>query len=673
MTAEPTRAPRLTPAKRLAFALVPVVALALLLEGVLWVAGVEPACEAHDPFQGFATTIPHFVESPDGMVRVAETRRDSLAAAPFPARKPNGVHRIVCLGGSTTYGRPFDDRTSFPGHLRAMLAETAGEDRCEVINAGAIAYASYRVTGVLRELAGYEPDLFVIYTGQNEFLESRTYREILETSDLLRGAAGWLHRTRTMTLFHRIAGTPPAGRAAIPDGVQFTGVDEIGPDAYSRDDPWRERVIDGFRGRLREMSSLAQESGARVLWVVPASNLADFAPFRSEPGPGRAPTDPAQTSRAAALLDAGRYAEALAIVEPASNGDPRHAGLHFLRGRALRGLGRIDDSRVAFLRAVEEDIVPLRALQEIAESIRREAEATGALLVDFEAILAARTPDGIVGEPDFVDHVHPSVEANEALARAIVEKLASEGLPPDASPLDENALQRARSRIAAAMDREYQAGELQKLAVVLQSVGQPSAALRRAGEALALTGPTVQGLLALGSIHQVQGNLDAAAAEFDRVIELAPENADARCRLGIVARLRGRTDEAAGHFRRALEADPAFEPAHSHLGVLLAGRGDLFEARRHFEEAVRLAPHSSEAHGNLGLVLARQDRPGPAELSYREALRLDPANHTARLNLALLLEAAGRVDEAALELRFVLTADPGHAGAREALDRFERP
>ena len=50
----------------------------------------------------------------------------------------------------------------------------------EVINAGGISYASYRVALVVKELAAYAPDLFVVYSGHNEFLERRTYSDTLD-------------------------------------------------------------------------------------------------------------------------------------------------------------------------------------------------------------------------------------------------------------------------------------------------------------------------------------------------------------------------------------------------------------------------------------------------------------------------------------------------------------
>ena len=121
----------------------------------------------------------------------ASARRSTTSGS---RHKPPGTYRIVCLGGSATYGRPFFDHTSFAGWLRAFLPKADPSRNWEVINAGAISYASYRVKGLMAELARYEPDLFIAYMGHNEFLERRTYAGVFETPGLVRDAAGLASR-----------------------------------------------------------------------------------------------------------------------------------------------------------------------------------------------------------------------------------------------------------------------------------------------------------------------------------------------------------------------------------------------------------------------------------------------------------------------------------------------
>ena len=127
------------------------------------------------PDAGFTPQVPHFhVETNaagEALVTVVPNKRESVNDQTFPRHKKPGTYRIVCLGGSATYGRPFFDHTSFAGWLRAFLPKADPSRKWEVINAGAISYASYRVKGLMAELAQYEPDLFIAYMGHNEFLE----------------------------------------------------------------------------------------------------------------------------------------------------------------------------------------------------------------------------------------------------------------------------------------------------------------------------------------------------------------------------------------------------------------------------------------------------------------------------------------------------------------------
>src|SRR5690606_27658253 len=119
-----------------------------LSEGVLALVGVKPLSRTEDPYFGFAAGQPLFLKrmAPDG-VEVYETNPVKLSHfnfQSFPAKKQPGTFRIFTLGGSTTYGHPWRDSTSFSGWLRELLAgiDTAagGPRRFEVINAGGISY-----------------------------------------------------------------------------------------------------------------------------------------------------------------------------------------------------------------------------------------------------------------------------------------------------------------------------------------------------------------------------------------------------------------------------------------------------------------------------------------------------------------------------------------------------
>ncbi len=253
---EPQAPPRakLSLRKKLIFSLITVSTVLALLEVGLALLGVEPALYQADPYVGFSTYVPLFVErkAADGSTQLvtAKNKIRLFNRQEFPKKKPSGSYRIFSVGGSTTNGRPYDDATSFSGWLREYLNATCDERQWEVVNAGGVSYASYRVALLMEELIRYEPDLFIIYTGHNEFLEDRTYGDIKETSATVQWISTLASRSRCATLIgNAVRGVsswgsePPAPQTVLPDEVVTLLDKSVGPSDYTRDDAQREKVL----------------------------------------------------------------------------------------------------------------------------------------------------------------------------------------------------------------------------------------------------------------------------------------------------------------------------------------------------------------------------------------------------------------------------------------------
>ena len=82
--------------------------------------------------------------------------------------KPDGVYRIVAVGGSTTYSVDVDDfRESYPHYLAERL--TSAGMGVEVINAGVGGYSSYQnLINIQFRILPLQPDLLIIYQGIND-------------------------------------------------------------------------------------------------------------------------------------------------------------------------------------------------------------------------------------------------------------------------------------------------------------------------------------------------------------------------------------------------------------------------------------------------------------------------------------------------------------------------
>jgi len=87
----------------------------------------------------------------------------------FPAAKPAGEFRIVCLGGSTTYTSFVDDPAgSYPAQLERSLRDS-GCENVRVINAGCQGWSSWEsLLGFELRVLDLEPDLAIVYHGVND-------------------------------------------------------------------------------------------------------------------------------------------------------------------------------------------------------------------------------------------------------------------------------------------------------------------------------------------------------------------------------------------------------------------------------------------------------------------------------------------------------------------------
>jgi hypothetical protein len=84
--------------------------------------------------------------------------------------KPSGTFRIVCLGGSSTYGHgPSSDEATWPARLEARLRAARPERSLDVVNGGCRGYSTFESLGNYAfRLSDLEPDLVLIYHTVND-------------------------------------------------------------------------------------------------------------------------------------------------------------------------------------------------------------------------------------------------------------------------------------------------------------------------------------------------------------------------------------------------------------------------------------------------------------------------------------------------------------------------
>ena len=89
---------------------------------------------------------------------------------PEISAKKAGVHRIICLGASTTYGDKLDYADTYPAMLQKQLDSRYGPGKYEVINAGVPGLDLKQIIPLVKaEVISLQPDTVVLMSINNNF------------------------------------------------------------------------------------------------------------------------------------------------------------------------------------------------------------------------------------------------------------------------------------------------------------------------------------------------------------------------------------------------------------------------------------------------------------------------------------------------------------------------
>jgi len=334
--------------------------------------------------------------------------------------KPRGVFRILCLGGSPTFGWGEPYEKSYSGRLETMLR--ADGLQAEVINAGMIGYSSHQGKQLLKnELLDLDPDLIFVAYVINDVDRYRFYRsnglpdrDLAPENAALTGLLNLVDRSSFARLYGNLLGRILGGRGA----VQGRPVEIYRPMSV-RVPP------EDYRANLGEIVESTAGRGARTIFIKMPVNL----PIASDPPDELAGKAEALRARGTALAEKGECEEALPLLEQATAIDPFLSEAHYFIGTCRLRLGRGDEARKAFDEAMKSESYRCGrdGLQynAIMEEVARER---GLEWVDVAATFRGVTDRYLFLDPDD-DPIHPNAEGHEIIARELYEKLNKGSLP----------------------------------------------------------------------------------------------------------------------------------------------------------------------------------------------------------------------------------------------------
>jgi tetratricopeptide (TPR) repeat protein len=676
--------------KNILFTLIIVASFFVGTEFVLALAGVRPVLLTEDPLVGFSGNVPQFVETSraDGtdVLITAENKLTLFNFQAFPSNKDSNTYRIFCMGGSTTYGRPYTDKVSFCGWLRAYLQAADPSRNWEVINAGGISYASYRVARLMNELKDYQPDLFIVYSGQNEFLEQRSYGALLSIPDWVIDLDATLSGTRIYSAMKLGLDAIQSGsRQDTHERNKLSGeVDEIlnhtlGPQSYHRNDVLKHQIITHYRLNMRRMAMIARSVDADIIYVRPAINIKDMSPFKSEHREGLTLQALMQwqalVERAAERQRAGDTDAALVDYRRALDIDDRFADLHYRIGRLLFESGHYIEAEKALRGAVEEDVAPLRILAPMQRIVEEVASSEDAKMVDFADILRREYMEkyghAVFGKEYFVDHVHTNMESYRLLGLALFDELVQQGIAaPDAS-WNEARIEDVRQEVIAGLDPRNEGLTMMNLGRVFDWAGKFEEAHSVLLRALDILGPSPGIYARLAKSSYGLGRREESVKYFREALALDPNDFGTHSRLGMVLAELGELDEAIEQCRTELELHPGYSTGHAGLAKLLGEAGDNVEAQRHFETALQLNPESEFTHVNFAYFLIGQNRYDEALAHSQEALRIDPGQHEAHDAIGLIMKHRGELELAIHHFTEAIRLQPDDSVAQHYIRQLQ--
>ena len=384
----------------------------------------------------------------------------------IPAVKSPETFRIFVLGESAAMGDP-EPSFGFSRYLEVMLRERYPAIKFEIVNTGSVAINSHVVLPIAKGLAKQSPDLFIIYSGNNEVVGPYGPGTALTAGGMnlavIRGNI-FYHSTRIGQLLTQV-GTQKR---------EWGGMAMFLDKQVRASSPLMKYAYENYDQNLRETIAVARQAGAKVIVSTVATNLNDCAPFASLHREGlgadelRSWTELVQ--QGAEQENAGSYAEALKLYLSAAGIDSEYAELEFRIARCLRALGDYSAARKHFLRARDLDTLRFRADTRINEINRSVAlSSAGVDLVDADAIFAKESLGGTPGSVLVYEHVHMTPHGNYLLARAMLAQIekyipaaaehpaAGEAVPSEADCERWLAFTRHdRARVAAEMLRRLQ-------------------------------------------------------------------------------------------------------------------------------------------------------------------------------------------------------------------------
>lgn len=142
----------------------------------------------------------------------------------------------------------------------------------------------------------------------------------------------------------------------------------------------------------------------------------------------------------------------------------------------------------------------------------------------------------------------------------------------------------------------------------------------------------------LGIILDERGQLTDAIKEYEKAIDLMPNDVESHYNLGIIFYKLKQFEKAIKEFETVIQINPNDADSHYYLGNILCEMNKVDDAEKEYHLTIKIDKNHAEAHNNLGVIFDANGKLEDAIKEYRKAIKIDPDFAEAFSNLAIDLE-----------------------------------
>ena len=463
-----------------------------------------------------------------------------------------------------------------------MLAPYFPERQVEVINAAMWGIDSQLVTQIAEDCARYQPDLFIVYMGNNDVVGAH-------------GPGTFAGRHPAWEIWRQRGKRLRVSQWLQQILVRQTQEQPQSMESFQRfqlawDDPQRDVVVERYRQRMLHICETAFAANSAVLLSTVASNLRDFPPLASKHKSTLTPLELQQwqgyVEQANRMVQQGDCLGASEVFAQATDLDDQFALLHYQWAQCLLALDELDAARDHFILARDRDALAFRAdsrINDVVRDMHTQLQGRPIWMVDVAQDL---DPNAIAGHGVFSDHVHFTFRGDYAVANLLMPAILE--------------ILREKNDLVAVDS--------------IESLSQSQCALRL-GYSRWDAFNASKSIMQMMSQPPFQGQWQHSKDQQQRIEEITLMEQDIN---------KAYVDEVIDHYSQALELAPNDWHLHFHYANLLYTLRRYPVAYEHIQVVVEQFPHYSAFRVLYAYILAGMGNKHEAVQQIDTAKSLDP-------------------------------------------------